>query len=93
MITRNRPRCSCCAGSGYDALAVDDDGGAVTCWACDGTGYDERMPDDWPPDYLAARAAGHAAMAAERRAFGALRATLETLEDDLQQASDALRRL
>jgi hypothetical protein len=32
-------------------------------------------------------------MAAERRAFGALRATLETLEDDLQRAGDELRRL
>lgn len=88
-----RERCPCCAGSGYDALAVDDDGGAVTCWACDGTGYDERMPDDWPPEYLAARAAGHAAMQAERRAFGALRATLKTVQDDLQRASDALREL
>ena len=93
MTAGARPRCSCCAGSGYDALAVDDDGGAITCWACDGTGYDPRMPADWPPEYLAARAAGDAAMAAERRAFGALRATLETLEDDLQQASDALREL
>jgi hypothetical protein len=90
---RARPRCSCCAGSGYDALAVDDDGGAVTCWACDGTGYDERMPEDWPPDYLAARAAGDAAMVAERRAFGALRATLKTVQDDLQRASDALQEL
>ena len=93
MTAGARPRCRCCAGSGYDALAVDDDGGAVTCWACDGTGYDERMPDDWPPDYLAARAAGDAAMAAERRAFGALRATLKTVQDDLQRASDALQEL
>ena len=91
MSAGARPRCSCCAGSGYDALAVDDDGGAITCWACDGTGYDERMPEDWPPEYLAARAAGHAAMAAERRAFGALRATLKTAQEDLQRASDALR--
>ncbi len=60
MITGARPRCSCCAGSGYDALA---------------------------------RAAGHAAMAAERRAFSALRATLKTVQDDLRRASDALQEL
>ena len=81
-----RPRCSCCAGSGYDALAVDDDGGAVTCWACDGTGHDERAPADWPPEYARARAEGDAWAERERQAFESLRGEMKTLTELIQQA-------
>lgn len=85
---RARPRCSCCAGSGYDALAVDDDGGAVTCWACDGTGYDERAPADWPAEYARARAEGDEWAERERRAFATLRGELKTLTELIQQAEE-----
>lgn len=79
-----RQRCPCCAGSGYDALAVDEDGGAITCWACDGIGY-----DPWPPpEYARARAEGDAWAEQERQAFESLRGELKTLTELIQQAKE-----